>query len=56
MSDQEDVKLHNEQHTKNDAHEEYEELGSAVKELMKPENLIGPFDSTEELMKSLWDS
>ena len=36
------------QHTKSDAHEEYEKLGSAVKELMKPENLILPFDSTEE--------
>ncbi len=51
MSDQKDIKSHNEQHTKNDTHKEYEELGSAVKELMKPENLIEPFDSAEELMK-----
>lgn len=34
---------------------ETEELGSSVKELMKPENLVGPFDSTEEMLKSLWD-
>lgn len=31
------------------------ELGSAAKELMKPENLVGPFDNVEDLMKSLWD-
>lgn len=53
MSDQEYVKSHNEQHTKNDTHEE---LGAAAKELMKPENLVGPFDTAEELMKSLWNS
>lgn len=32
-----------------------EELDDVTKELLKPENLIGPFDTTEELMKSLWD-
>lgn len=35
--------------------DEEEELGSWTKEMLKPENLIGPFNSTEELMKSLWD-
>lgn len=35
--------------------DETEELGVTTKELLKPENLIGPFNSTEELMKSLWD-
>ena len=35
--------------------EETEELGSWTKELMKPENMIGPFNSTEEMMKSLLD-
>jgi len=35
--------------------EKSEELGSLTKELLKPENLIGPFNTTEELMKSLWD-
>ena len=35
--------------------EETEELGSKVKELLKPENLIGPFDSVQDFMKSLWD-
>ena len=34
---------------------ESEELSDYVKELIKPENLIGPFNSTEEMMKSLWD-
>ena len=34
---------------------EDEELGSTLKELTKPENLIGPFKTTEELMASLWD-
>lgn len=34
---------------------ENDELGPKAKELLKPENLIGPFKSTEELMKSLWD-
>lgn len=34
---------------------EDEELGSALKELLKPENLVGEFSTTEELMKSLWD-
>ena len=32
-----------------------EELGSTLKELLKPENLIGPFETTEEMMKSLLD-
>lgn len=32
-----------------------EELGSLTKKMLKPENLIGPFDSTEEMMKSLWE-
>lgn len=32
-----------------------EELGSLAKELLKPENLIGPFETTEEMLKSLWD-
>lgn len=31
------------------------EYSDYVKELIKPENLVGPFDTTEELMKSLWD-
>ena len=31
------------------------ELSDYVKELIKPENLVGPFDCTEDLMKSLWD-
>lgn len=35
--------------------EKTEELGFAAAELLKPENLVGPFLSTEELMKSLWD-
>ena len=30
-------------------------LSDYVKELTKSENLIGPFKTTEELMKSLWD-
>jgi len=30
-------------------------LGSWTREMLKPENLIGPFETTEELMKSLWD-
>ncbi len=56
MTDQEEITSHNKQHTQNDVHEEYEELGAAAKELMKPENIIGTFNSTEEMMKSLWDS
>lgn len=56
MTDQEEITSHNKQHTQNDVHEEYEELGAAAKELMKPENLVGPFDTAEERMKSLWDS
>ena len=32
-----------------------EELGSWTKEMLNPENLIGPCNSTEEMMKSLWD-
>ena len=32
-----------------------EEIGSWTKEMLNPENLIGPFNSTEEMMKSLWD-
>ena len=39
----------------NNTNEEFNTLGSCVKELLKPENLIGPFDSTDEMMKSLWD-
>ncbi len=35
--------------------EETEELGSKAKELMKSENLRGPFDSVQAFMKSLWD-
>lgn len=35
--------------------EETQELGSKVKELLKPENLIGPFNSVQDFMKSLWD-
>ncbi len=35
--------------------EENEELGATVKELSKPENLMGPFKSTEEMMKNLLD-
>ena len=35
--------------------DEDEELGSSVKELLKPENLVGPFDTVEEMMKSLLD-
>lgn len=35
--------------------EDEEELSDYVKELIKPENLIGPFNSTEDMMKSLWD-
>lgn len=35
--------------------DESNELSDYVKELIKPENLQGPFSSTEELMKSLWD-
>lgn len=35
--------------------DETEELGSWTKEMLKPENLVGPFDSLEETMKSLWD-
>lgn len=34
---------------------ETEQLGRLAREYMKPENLVGPFKSTEELMKSLWD-
>lgn len=30
-------------------------LGSKAKELLQPENLVGPFKSHEEMMKSLWD-
>lgn len=30
-------------------------LSDYLKELTKPENLIGPFKTTEELMASLWD-
>lgn len=30
-------------------------LSDYLKELTKPENLIGPFETTEELMASLWD-
>lgn len=55
MTDQEEITSHNKQHTQNDVHEEYEELGAAAKELMKPENIIGTFNSTEEMMKNLWD-
>lgn len=32
---------------------ETEKLSDNVKELLKPENLIGPFDSTEEMLKSM---
>lgn len=32
-----------------------EELGKWTKEMLKPENLIGPFKTTEEMMKSLLD-
>ena len=32
-----------------------EEIGSWTEEMLNPENLIGPFNSTEEMMKSLWD-
>ena len=32
-----------------------EELGEWTKEMIKPENIAGTFDSTEEMMKSLWD-
>lgn len=32
---------------------ETEELSDYVKELLKPENLIGPFDSTEEMLRSM---
>ncbi len=35
--------------------QETEELSDYVKELIKSENLIGPFNSTEEMMKSLWE-
>ena len=35
--------------------QETEELGSEVKELLKSENLIGPFNSVESFMTSLWD-
>ena len=33
--------------------DENEELGSAVKELLRPENIVGVFDSTEEMFKFL---
>lgn len=32
---------------------EENDIGTKVKELSKPENIIGPFNSTEEMMKSL---
>ena len=35
--------------------EHVRKLGPAAMELLKPENLIGPFDTVEDLMKSLWD-
>ncbi len=56
MSDQKEVNPHNKQYTQNSSQEnEEEEIGAYAKELLKPENLIGPFKSTEEMMKSLWD-
>ena len=33
--------------------DETEELGSWTKEMLKPENLLGPFESTEEMIKSM---
>ena len=29
-------------------------LGAKAREMLQPENLIGPFESHEEMMKSLW--
>ena len=34
---------------------EENDLGAAAKELLKPENIMGPFNSVEEMMKSLLD-
>lgn len=31
-------------------------LSDTVKDLFKPENIIGPFKSVEELMQNTWDS
>ena len=36
--------------------ENTEELGEWTRKMLKPENLIGPFNSTEEMMKNLWDT
>ena len=33
--------------------EDNEELGSWTKKMIKPENLLGPFDSTEEMLRSM---
>lgn len=35
--------------------DETNEMSDYLKELLKPENLVGPFKTTEEMMKSLWD-
>ncbi len=37
----------------NNTNEKTEELGSAAKELMKPENIVGVFESTEEMIQHL---
>lgn len=36
--------------------EKSEELSDFVKELIKPENCMGPFETTEEMMQAIWDS
>ena len=33
---------------------ESEELGSWTKEMLKPENLMGPYKTTEEMMAATW--
>ncbi len=55
MSDQGEVNSHNEQYIQNSSQEKDKELGAKAKELLRPENLIGPFKSTDEMMKSLLD-
>lgn len=47
-----DVKLMNKQ-GKNKKPKRLEEFIKELDELSKPENMIGPFDSIEDLMKSL---